>query len=119
MRAWTTLRALMGHWRRHPVECLTLLAGLAVATALWSGVQALNAEARASYRSRQAFREIADLAEERLALVLLRTRGFTVAVVVGTQRRGSIDAAEIARPQPIRDISEPLVGGPLQRGIVK
>ncbi|HRW14766.1 ABC transporter permease [Amaricoccus sp.] len=49
MRAWTTLRALMGHWRRHPVECLTLLAGLAVATALWSGVQALNAEARASY----------------------------------------------------------------------
>ena len=47
MRAWTTLRALMGHWRRHPVECLTLLAGLAVATALWSGVQALNAEARA------------------------------------------------------------------------
>lgn len=43
------LRALLAHWRRHPVELGTLLAGLAVATALWSGVQALNAEARASY----------------------------------------------------------------------
>ena len=49
MRARVTLMALIGHWRRHPVECLTLIAGLAVATALWSGVQALNAEARASY----------------------------------------------------------------------
>ena len=43
------LAALLGHWRRHPVELATLLVGLAVATALLSGVQALNAEARASY----------------------------------------------------------------------
>ena len=43
------LAALLGHWRRHPFALLTLLAGLAAATALWSGVQALNAEARASY----------------------------------------------------------------------
>ena len=43
------LAALLGHWRRHPVELATLLVGLAAATALWSGVQALNAEARASY----------------------------------------------------------------------
>ncbi len=43
------LAALLGHWRRHPVELATFLIGLAVATALWSGVQALNAEARASY----------------------------------------------------------------------
>ena len=43
------LAALLGHWRRHPVELATLLIGLATATALWSGVQALNAEARASY----------------------------------------------------------------------
>ncbi|PZQ50464.1 MAG: ABC transporter permease [Rhodovulum sulfidophilum] len=41
--------ALLSYWRRHPVELLTLLIGLATATALWSGVQALNAEARASY----------------------------------------------------------------------
>ncbi|MFO1210593.1 MAG: FtsX-like permease family protein [Amaricoccus sp.] len=48
------LAALLGHWRRHPVELLTLVAGLAVATALWSGVQALNAEARASYARAEA-----------------------------------------------------------------
>ncbi len=43
------LAALLGHWRRHPVALVTLVVGLVVATALWSGVQALNAEARASY----------------------------------------------------------------------
>lgn len=45
----TGLSALLSHWRRHPVQLLLLLAGLALATALWSGVQAINAEARASY----------------------------------------------------------------------
>ena len=43
------LSALLSHWRRNPVQLITLLAGLALATALWSGVQAINAEARASY----------------------------------------------------------------------
>ena len=40
---------LISHWRRKPLQLLTLLVGLALATALWSGVQAINAEARASY----------------------------------------------------------------------
>ncbi|MEO0426127.1 MAG: FtsX-like permease family protein [Pseudomonadota bacterium] len=44
-----TLRALASHWRRNPVQLAALVAGLAIATALWSGVQALNAEARAAY----------------------------------------------------------------------
>jgi putative ABC transport system permease protein len=43
------LLALLSHWRRHPLQLVTLVAGLALATALWSGVQAINAEARASY----------------------------------------------------------------------
>ncbi|WP_102108503.1 FtsX-like permease family protein [Oceaniglobus roseus] len=43
------LVALLSHWRRRPFQLLTLLLGLATATALWSGVQAINAEARASY----------------------------------------------------------------------
>ncbi len=43
------LRALWSHWRRQPLQLATLLAGLALATALWTGVQAINAEARASY----------------------------------------------------------------------
>ena len=45
----TILSALASYWRRNPLQLLTLLAGLALATALWSGVQAINAEARASY----------------------------------------------------------------------
>jgi len=43
------LAALLSHWRRRPFQLLTLLLGLATATALWSGVQAINAEARSSY----------------------------------------------------------------------
>ncbi|QBY02018.1 ABC transporter permease [Rhodophyticola sp. CCM32] len=43
------LGTLLSHWRRHPGQCLTLILGLALATALWSGVQAINAEARVSY----------------------------------------------------------------------
>lgn len=43
------LLALLSHWRRNPLQLFAYLAGLALATALWSGVQAINAEARASY----------------------------------------------------------------------
>lgn len=45
----TVLSALMSHWRRNLLQLFTLIAGLALGTALWSGVQAINAEARASY----------------------------------------------------------------------
>ncbi|MEO0379858.1 MAG: ABC transporter permease [Pseudomonadota bacterium] len=45
----TCLVALLSHWRRNPVQLFAYLAGLAIATALWSGVQAINSEARASY----------------------------------------------------------------------
>ncbi|HEY4972909.1 MAG TPA: ABC transporter permease, partial [Steroidobacteraceae bacterium] len=43
------LAVLLSHWRRHPMQLATLLIGLISATALWSGVQALNAQARLSY----------------------------------------------------------------------
>jgi len=46
---WTTLTALLSHWRRNGLQFFALISGLALATALWSGVQAINAEARASY----------------------------------------------------------------------
>ncbi|SDL57190.1 putative ABC transport system permease protein [Paracoccus chinensis] len=48
-RARLVLAALMSHWRRRPLQLAMLLAGIMLATALWSGVQAVNAEARASY----------------------------------------------------------------------
>ncbi|ANN69689.1 FtsX-like permease family protein [Bordetella bronchialis] len=43
------MRALSGHWRRHPLQCASIVCGLWLATALWSGVQALNAQARQDY----------------------------------------------------------------------
>jgi putative ABC transport system permease protein len=46
---WTAATALLSHWRRRPLQLATLILGLSLATALWSGVQAINAEARASY----------------------------------------------------------------------
>lgn len=43
------LQALLSHWLRNPLQLFTLVVGLSLATALWSGVQAVNSEARASY----------------------------------------------------------------------
>ncbi len=45
----TALTALLSHWRCNRLQFFAMIAGLALATALWSGVQAINAEARASY----------------------------------------------------------------------
>lgn len=56
------LSALLSHWRRHPVQLAMLLLGLGLATALWSAVQAINGEARASYA-----RAAALLGQDRLA----------------------------------------------------
>jgi putative ABC transport system permease protein len=84
VRAGLVLRALAGHWRRHPVELATLLVGLMVATALWSGVQALNAEARSSYA-----RAAALLGGDRLASVASVGGGrFPVADFVALRRAG-------------------------------
>src|SRR5476649_732479 len=43
------LKVLFSHWTRHRTQLATLLIGLISATALWSGVQALNQQARSSY----------------------------------------------------------------------
>ncbi|WP_170449920.1 ABC transporter permease [Ruegeria arenilitoris] len=45
----TVIQALWSHWRWHRIQLATLLIGIALATGLWSAVQAINAEARASY----------------------------------------------------------------------
>jgi putative ABC transport system permease protein len=55
-RSLWILAVLLSHWRRHPMQLATLLIGLISATALWSGVQALNQQARQSYdRAAAAF----------------------------------------------------------------
>ncbi|WP_426410936.1 FtsX-like permease family protein [Bradyrhizobium ganzhouense] len=48
-RALWVLAVLLSHWRRHQMQFATLLIGLIAATALWSGVQAINQQARSAY----------------------------------------------------------------------
>ncbi|VVO06415.1 hypothetical protein PS723_03061 [Pseudomonas fluorescens] len=43
------MRALLSHWRQHPVQFFSVLTGLWLATSLLTGVQALNSQARESY----------------------------------------------------------------------
>jgi len=45
----TALVTLWSHWARHPLQLAMLVLGLALATGLWTGVQAINAEARVAY----------------------------------------------------------------------
>ena len=50
MKIWRVVfGVLLSHWARRPAQALLLLLGLAAATALFTGVQALNLHARASY----------------------------------------------------------------------
>ncbi len=53
----TTLATLLSHYRRHPGQLAMLLLGLWVASALWSGVQAINASSRDSYARAEALFE--------------------------------------------------------------
>ena len=108
--------ALLSHWRRAPLQLFTLIAGLALATGLWSGVQAINAEARASYdaaaatlgEGRYARIEAASGGEIALAdYVALRRAGWQVSPVVqgrlgkvrlvGIERVDHVDLDRIAR----------------------
>jgi putative ABC transport system permease protein len=78
------LSALLSHWRRHPFQLAMLLLGLSLATALWSGVQAINAEARASYA-----RAAGALGQDGLErLVAADAAPISVAVYAGLRRAG-------------------------------
>ncbi|MDZ5602672.1 ABC transporter permease [Pseudomonas sp. RP23018S] len=44
-----TLHTLLSHWRRHRLQGVSIFLGLCLATTLWTGVQALNAQARSDY----------------------------------------------------------------------
>lgn len=93
---WQAFTALLSHWRRHRLQLLMLLLGLALATALWSAVQAINAEARLSYA-----RAAAVIGQDRLAALVssdgapipesvylrLRKAGWLVSPVVEAELR--------------------------------
>jgi putative ABC transport system permease protein len=78
------LSVLLSHWRRHPMQLATLLIGLISATALWSGVQALNQQARLSYD-----RAAATFGGARTAMLVGRERAtFPQALFVDLRRAG-------------------------------
>ncbi len=58
-----TFLVLLSHWRHRPLQLITLILGIGLATALWSGVQAINAEARASYARSAAIVEQSGLSQ--------------------------------------------------------
>ncbi|MBY5932618.1 FtsX-like permease family protein [Tateyamaria omphalii] len=100
------LAALMSHWRRNPLQLFAFLAGLALATALWSGVQAINAEARASYDAAAAtlgegqYDQIVPVSGDRIAqadFVTLRRAGWLVAPVI----EGRLDGVRILGFDPL------------------
>lgn len=91
------LAAFLSHWLRNPLQLFALLTGLALATGLWSGVQAINAEARASYDAAAAtlgevqFDQIVPAAGDVIAqadFVALRRAGWLVSPVVEGQIEG-------------------------------
>src|SRR4051794_14912866 len=83
-RAVWILKVLLSHWRRHPMQLATLLVGLISATALWSGVQALNQQARLSYD-----RAAATFGGARTAMLVGRDAGtFPQQIFVDLRRAG-------------------------------
>lgn len=100
------LQALLSHWRRNPLQLFTLVAGLALATALWSGVQAINAEARASYDAAAATLGEARYAQitredagpiDRATYVALRRAGWQVSPVI----EGRLEGIRLVGVEPL------------------
>ncbi|MES5100091.1 FtsX-like permease family protein [Agrobacterium sp. BA1120] len=94
--SWPAFAALLSHWRHLPLQFATLVLGVALATALWSGVQAINAEARASYKRAASVLEQSDLIQlvagdgegiPRQVYSVLRRAGWDVSPVIEGDRR--------------------------------
>ncbi|SDZ61673.1 ABC transporter permease [Pseudomonas sp. NFIX28] len=81
---WHGLRALLSHWRRHPVQFFSVLTGLWLATSLLTGVQALNSQARDSYA--KASQLIGGAPQASLATA--NGAAFSQEVFVGLRRAG-------------------------------
>jgi putative ABC transport system permease protein len=93
LRLGPALATLLSHWNRHRFQLATLIAGLAVATALWSGVQALNAQAKQSYTEAASRSTLAGLSR------LVPTNGeVALADYVALRRAGWLVTPVIERP---------------------
>jgi len=78
-----TLLTLLRHWWRAPLQLALLITGLALATALWSAVQAINGEARASYA-----RAVAQIGSSTLPALTAPDRRIPLGTYVQLRRHG-------------------------------
>ncbi|MDK1389685.1 FtsX-like permease family protein [Sinorhizobium sp. 8-89] len=110
MTMWTAATALLSHWRQRPLQLGALLSGLALATALWSGVQAINAEARASYARAAAVLDQNGLANlvspnglaiPESAFVRLRRAGWNVSPVLEGEYRFGATRLRVIGIEPL------------------
>jgi putative ABC transport system permease protein len=92
----TILGALLSHWRHRPVQAVTLVLGLALATALWTGVQAINSEARASYAAAAEA-----LGQARLARIVAEGGGTLPDTVFGQLRRAGWPVSPVIEGQAV------------------
>ncbi len=79
-----SLLALLSHWRRHPLQFFSILVGLWLATTLWTGVQALNSQARSDYARASAV--LAGPAQAQL--LPLRGEGIAQSAYISLRRAG-------------------------------
>jgi putative ABC transport system permease protein len=100
------LLALLSHWRRHPGNFAALFVGLALATALFAGVEALNAKARASYA------EAASLLNEASTQSLIAPHGglFPQELYIRLRRAGWKVSPVLEGPLRIGDSAFTLLG---------
>ena len=122
--------ALVSHWRANPWQLLTLIVGLAIATGLWSGVQAINAEARASYA--EASDQLGQAAAGRIVghsgslsledFVALRRAGWQVSPIlegrIGELTLVGFDPVTFPRADADTERSEGLDGFLSERGLI-
>lgn len=111
-----TLQALLSHWRRHRLQCFSIFTGLWLATALWTGVQALNSQARSDYARASGVllgasqTQLVPRQGEHLAQALyvqLRTRGVQVTPVLEGRLQLSGSATQPVRLIGIEPLSLP------------
>ncbi|MDD2050692.1 ABC transporter permease [Pseudomonas putida] len=122
-----TLQALLSHWWRHRLQFFSLFTGLWLATALWTGVQALNSQARNDYARASALltgpvqaQWVARDAErfEQSLYLQLRQQGWAVSPVVEGRVRFAGERPLTVRLIGIEPLSLPaaasVAGTPMQ-----
>ncbi|MFF2324070.1 FtsX-like permease family protein [Agrobacterium sp. NPDC058088] len=90
----TAFKALLSHWRHRPLQFLTLVMGVALATALWSAVQAINAEARASYDKAASM-----LSQNQLDQLVAKEGGTIPIDIYAKLRRAGFDVSPVIEGQ--------------------